>query len=146
MEKLTHSFPSDARHLADIRLFLRDACLRAWGPEAGEAIAALELALDEAVSNVILHAYEGQPDRPIELTVETDPEQVSVSVYHEGKGFDPAAVPSPVFDGSRQGGFGLYLMKQTVEEVTFLAEPDGRHGVRLVKRRHPPQTRAREEA
>jgi serine/threonine-protein kinase RsbW len=140
MEPLTHSFTSDARQLANIRKFLRDACLGAWGSEAGEAIAALELALDEAVANIILHAYEGEPGRPIELLIETGPEQVSVSVFHEGKGFDPTAVPPPVFDGSRQGGFGLYLMKQTVEEVTFLAGPDDRHGVRLVKRRHPPQT------
>jgi serine/threonine-protein kinase RsbW len=142
MERLTHSFGSDARHLAAVRAFLRDACRRAWDGGAEEAIAALELAVDEAVANVILHAYQGEPNRPIEMVIEADPEQVCVSVYHEGKGFDPDAVPPPSFNGSRQGGFGLYLMRQTVEEVTFLGDQDGRHGVRLVKKRQPPQETA----
>ena len=98
------------------------------------------------MANVILHAYQGEPDRPIEVVIEAGPEQVCVSVYHEGKDFDPASVRPPVFDGSREGGFGLYLMKQTVKEVTFFSEADGRCGVRLVKKRRslptPPQEKA----
>lgn len=144
MERLTRSFASDVHQLAEVRAFLRDACRRAWGDDEDEAVAALELAVDEAVANVILHAYQSEPGRPIEVVIEADAEQVRVSIYHEGRGFDPEAVPPPVFNGSRQGGFGLYLMRQTVEEVTFLAEADGRRGVRLIKRRHSDRNPPRE--
>ena len=146
MEQLKRSFASDARRLADVRAFLRDVCLRAWPSGEEEAVAALELALDEAVANVILHAYQNEPGRPIEVVIEAGPEQVCVSVYHEGKDFDPASVRPPVFDGSREGGFGLYLMKQAVEEVTFFSEADGRRGVRLVKKRRALPTLPQEEA
>jgi anti-sigma B factor antagonist len=69
--------------------------------------------------------------------VEADAEQASVALYHQGLDFDPDAVAPPAFDGSRTGGFGLYLIKILVDEVYYFRDPDGRCGVRLVKRRTP---------
>src|SRR5439155_287072 len=111
MERATQTFASDVQQLAGIRTFVRSTCERAWG--AGhEEIARLELALAEAAANVMLHAYEGEAGRPIEVLVEAGPEEVRVWLYHEGRDFDPAAVATPVFDGSRESGFGGYLIKQ----------------------------------
>ena len=137
MERASQNFLSDVRRLPAIRAFLRNTCCRAWGPGAEEEVAALELALDEAVANVILHAYQREPGRPIEIVVDVGLEQVCVQVFHEGRAFDPAQAAAPVFDGSRESGFGLYLMKQAVEEVTFFTDDGGRRGVRLVKKRRP---------
>jgi serine/threonine-protein kinase RsbW len=136
MTRATRVFPSDLRQLAAMRAFVRDACRRAWGHGADETgIAQLELALDEAAANVILHAYQGEAGRPIELAVDAGADQVCVSLSHEGRDFDPGAVAAPAFDGSRESGFGLYLIQQSVDEVTFLHDGQGRHGIRLVKRR-----------
>src|SRR5262249_56121784 len=96
MERATQTFASDVQQLAGIRTFVRSACERAWG--AGhEEIAHLELALAEAAANVMLHAYEGEPGRPIEVLVEAGPEEVRARVYPEGRGFCPGAVGPPGF-------------------------------------------------
>ncbi|MBI1914422.1 MAG: anti-sigma factor antagonist [Planctomycetes bacterium] len=138
MERATQTFASDVQQLVGIRTFVRSACERAWG--AGhEEIAHLELALAEAAANVMLHAYEGEAGRPIEVLVEAGPEEVRVWLYHEGRDFDPAAVAPPVFDGSRESGFGMYLIKQAVEEAAFFSDDNGRRVVRLVKKRRPAQ-------
>ena len=136
MERVTQVFSSDLDELPAMRAFVRQACHRAWGSETDEKqIALLELALDEAAANVIRHGYEGRKGRPIELTVETSSEQVRVSLSHEGRDFDPASVPPPCFNGTREGGFGLYLIKQVVDKVQYFHDGRGRCGVRLVKRR-----------
>jgi serine/threonine-protein kinase RsbW len=136
MGPTTRTFSSDLTQLAAMRTFVRDTCRRAWDADAdAAAIAALELALDEAAANIILHAYGSEAGRPIELTVDVAADQVGVSLCHEGRHFDPAAAAPPVFDGSREGGFGLYLMRQSVDDVTFFCDAAGRHGIRLLKRR-----------
>jgi anti-sigma B factor antagonist len=138
MERATQTFASDVQKLTEIRTFVRSACERAWGT-GHEEIARLELALAEAAANVMLHAYEGKVGRPIEVLVEASPEEVRVWLYHEGKDFDPAAVPPPTFDGSRESGFGMYLIKEAVEEAAFFSDDNGRRVVRLVKKRRPAQ-------
>src|SRR5437762_8370224 len=111
MERAARTFSSDLRQLAEMRAFVRDICRRSWGiPPEHEALAQLDLAISEAAANIIRHGYRGEADRPIEIIVDADENRVSIGLYHEGIEFDPASVPPPVFDGSREGGFGLYLM------------------------------------
>jgi anti-sigma regulatory factor (Ser/Thr protein kinase) len=129
-------FSSDRCQLADMRAFVREVCQRAWGADADTSpIAQLELALAEAAGNVMLHAYGGVPDRPIELVAEANDQQIAVAIYHWGQEFDPSQAAPPVFDGSKESGFGLYLMEQCVDEVTYLRDEQGRNGIRLVKKR-----------
>jgi anti-sigma regulatory factor (Ser/Thr protein kinase) len=135
MERVSKEFASDLAQLGAMRAFVREECVSAWGPEGEEALARLELALGEAAANIVLHAYRGQGGRPIEVSVEACPEQVCVWLFHEGEGFDPQAAPPPVFDGSHESGFGLYLIRQCVDEVEYCRDERGRHGVRLLKKR-----------
>jgi anti-sigma B factor antagonist len=119
-----------------MRAFVRAACRQVWPePADKEAIDRLELALAEAATNIILHGYQGQKDQPLELIVEADAEQTGVTLLHSGRTFDPQSAPPPVFDGSREGGFGLYLIRQSVEQVQYFGDEQGRNGVRLVKKR-----------
>src|SRR5262245_28740411 len=120
MVTLRREYSSDLRQLAAMRALVRDACRRAWGAASDdEAVGLLELALDEAATNVILHAYQGQEGRPIELVVEADADRACVALYHHGRDFDPCAAPPPDFSGARESGFGLYLMQQSVDEVRY---------------------------
>jgi serine/threonine-protein kinase RsbW len=129
-------FESDLRQLSAMRAFVREGCRCAWGERASdETLIRLELAVDEAATNIIRHAYGGESGRPIELVIEADEDQVRVSLYHLGRDFDPRAVQPPVFDGSREGGFGLYLIEQAVDEVCYFHDDQGRCGIRLVKKR-----------
>jgi len=138
MEHVTQEFSSDPRQLAAVRALVRDACRRAWAVPDEEGLAQLELAVGEAAANIMLHAYAGNPDRPLELVVAAAAEQVSVALFHQGEPFDPRRLVPPTFDGSRENGFGMYLIRQAVDECTFFQDERGHHGVRLTKRWHGP--------
>jgi serine/threonine-protein kinase RsbW len=128
-------YTSDLSQLAPMRAFVRDACQQAWaGEPAGDAIHELELALGEATVNIILHAYEKQPGKPIEVVVEPDEDSVSVWLNHRGRSFDPTNVPPPNFDGSKESGFGVYLIRQLVDEVRYYQDENGQCVVRLFKK------------
>lgn len=136
MARVTHAFPSDLRQLTALRAVVRSVAGQAWdGPADAEGIAQLELAVDEAAANVILHAYEGKQGLPVEAVIDAEPASIAVCLYHEGRPFDPAAVRPPTFDGSRESGYGLYLIRQAVDEVAFFQDERGRQGMRLVKQR-----------
>src|SRR5436190_73207 len=136
MELLSRQFLSDLRQLAEIRAFVRQACERAWGPDVPEkTLDLLELAVTEAATNIGLHAYEGANDQPIEVVIDAGPDEVRISLLHCGKDFDREAVPAPVLDGQQESGYGLYLMKQAVDELYFLRDERGRYETRLVKKR-----------
>jgi serine/threonine-protein kinase RsbW len=130
-----HKFESDLGQLTAIRHAVRALCRQAWGSDTADAVDELELAVTEAATNVIRHAYEGQPGLPIEMVLEGDAHQVGVTLLHRGQGFDRRAIPPPSFDGSREGGFGLYLIEQSVDEVDYFRDERGWWGIRLVKQR-----------
>jgi anti-sigma regulatory factor (Ser/Thr protein kinase) len=134
-------FTSDMCQLAPMRALVRDACQRAWGADTSkEAVSLLELATGEATTNVILHAYEKQGGLPIELVVEVDDESASIWIYHCGRDFDPCMVPAPTFDGTRESGYGLYLIQQAVDEVQYFHDERGRCTIHLFKhRQHQPE-------
>jgi anti-sigma regulatory factor (Ser/Thr protein kinase) len=136
MEQDTREFSSELRQLAAVRALVRDVCRRAWGESIDEDwLAQLELAVDEAAANVVLHAYQGKAGLPVEVVVAADADRVSVTLFHQGEPFDPNAVAPPAFDGSRESGFGLYLIRQAVDDLVFFDDERGRHGIRLVKKR-----------
>jgi anti-sigma regulatory factor (Ser/Thr protein kinase) len=136
MERATRAFSSDLAQLAEIRAFVRGVCARAWGaPPGDEALCELDLAVSEAASNIIRHAYRGQTGQPIELVVDAGADSARISMYHRGQDFDPTKAAPPVFDGTREGGFGLYLITQSVDEVVYARDGSGRCETRLVKNR-----------
>lgn len=136
MARFSRQFTSDLEQLPAVRREVRTACLREWGAGADDdALTQLELALQEAATNIILHAYGSETGRPISLEVTVDPDVCRLTLFHQGRDFDPAAVSAPSFDGSRFGGFGQYLMGQCTDEVRYIHDEAGRHGVQLVKRR-----------
>jgi anti-sigma regulatory factor (Ser/Thr protein kinase) len=136
MVPMRREFTSDLAQLAEMRAFVRDACQKAWGLDSSkETISLLELAVAEAITNVILHAYERQGGLPIEIAVEVDDEGATVWIYHSGLNFDPWLVPPPTFDGTQESGFGLYLIQQAVDEVHYFHDETGRCGLRLFKKR-----------
>ena len=91
----------------------------------------LVLAVNEAASNVMRHAYEGRDDRPVHVAGETDSKKVTVTIRHQGRPFTPPL--KPPFRGPAEGGMGLHIIRQCVDEVVHGVEPDGECCVRLVK-------------
>jgi anti-sigma regulatory factor (Ser/Thr protein kinase) len=136
MEQASRGFTSDLEQLAEIRSFVRDQCGKIWPADsAADPLAKLELAVSEAATNIMLHAYARQPGRPIEVTVEGDDGQITISMYHQGCPFDPEAVSPPSFDGSRHSGFGVYLIRESVDNVAYTQDAGGKCGIQMTKRR-----------
>src|SRR5579883_2231041 len=69
----------------------------------------------------------------IQLEGEAFPGHVSIQLHHGGDSFDPSAVPPPAFDGSRESGFGTYIISRSVDEVRYYRDDLGRSCVALIK-------------
>jgi serine/threonine-protein kinase RsbW len=83
----------------------------------------IELAVDEACSNIIDHAYDGTSGL-IQLEVTVEPHQLlKIVLVDQGQPFDPQVVPEfqPCLslDDVRVGGLGLHLMRQAMDDVCF---------------------------
>jgi sigma-B regulation protein RsbU (phosphoserine phosphatase) len=127
---------SELRYLSQAREFVRTFCRTLPGsPLDEDRVAELELAVNEAASNVMKHAYHGRTDQQIHLEAEAFPDHVAVRLHHLGDPFDPSAVPPPSFDGSRESGFGVYLITRSVDDVRYFRDERGRNCIALVKLR-----------
>jgi serine/threonine-protein kinase RsbW len=101
------------------------------------------LAVDEACSNVIEHAYGGEGHGDIECTCRVNNDGLTVIIRDYGCPFDPSLVPEPDAypsledDTCTGGGLGLYFMRQLMDEVHFEFAPDTGNVVTMVKRKEP---------
>jgi sigma-B regulation protein RsbU (phosphoserine phosphatase) len=126
--------PSDLNELGHVRAFVRDFCRAIPGGVLDEDdVMALELAANEAASNIIKHAYHGRTDQWIQLEADAFPDRLSIRLHHLGDSFDPRSVPPPALDGSRESGFGLYLIAKCVDDVRHCRDERGRNCIDLVK-------------
>jgi sigma-B regulation protein RsbU (phosphoserine phosphatase) len=136
MAQAHYDVTSRVLELAPMRAFVRDFC---EGLPVGvlddEGIGQLALAVTEAATNIMRHAYQGRTDQPIQMVADAFPNRVVVRLWHRGASFDPRRVPPPALDGSRDGGFGLYIMNHMVDEVLYQQDEQGEKCTCLVKRR-----------
>jgi len=127
---------SAATELARLRAFVHTFCqelpVRLLDEEG---VSQLELAVTEAASNIMRHAYHGRTDQRIQVTADAFADHVCLQLWHHGTAFDPATVQAPVFDGSRDGGFGVYIIAHCVDEVRYVRDERGENGICLVKKR-----------
>jgi serine/threonine-protein kinase RsbW len=83
---------------------------------------AIELALTEALANAVMHGAKADPSKIVECDVGCDESRGMLIVVRDpGKGFDPAAIPSPIQGESiySDHGRGIYLINQLMDEVKF---------------------------
>jgi anti-sigma regulatory factor (Ser/Thr protein kinase) len=83
------------------------------------------------------HAYHGRADQWIHLEAEAFPSHVSIRLHHFGDPFDPSKAPPPPLDGSRDSGFGAYIITRSMDEVRYYRDDRGRNCVALIKFRKP---------
>jgi len=106
-----------------------------------------QMAVDEACTNIIEHAYGGENIGTIQVTCIVEPGLCKIIVVDEGKQFDPTSVPEPKLDAKlediRPGGIGLHLMRQFMDEVRFEFE-EGRNTLTMIKRGEVAPNSARE--
>jgi anti-sigma regulatory factor (Ser/Thr protein kinase) len=100
-----------------------------------EAVGEIELALTEAVANVIEHAYREEAGHRIELWAELDDPTVRICVRDWGEYFDPASYRGRDLDDPGEGGYGVFLMSQLMDDVTREPQEGGGTLLTLIKTR-----------
>jgi len=97
----------------------------------------LRLAVDEAVTNVVLHGY-GNAGGDVELHMRADGDDAVISILDRAGRFDPHDVKPPRLDTPLHdrpaGGMGIFLIRQMTDLAEFLPRPGGGNEIRLVKR------------
>jgi sigma-B regulation protein RsbU (phosphoserine phosphatase) len=127
-------FQSDLTQLRRAREFVRAFCRNLPCRSLDQDSAgALELAVNEAASNIMRHAYHGRTDQWIHLEGEAFPGRMLMRLCHFGDAFDPSKVRAPALDGSRESGFGVYLIAQNTDAVRYYRDERGRNCIELVK-------------
>ena len=126
---------SRTENLAEIREFINSAAVDAGFSK--EAIDNIILAVDEACTNIIKHAYKYLPDGKIILNLKTDKKTFTIDIIDYGKSFEPGLIPNPdlqkYFDEKRVGGLGMYLMKSLMDDVKYTSVPGKFNQVSLSK-------------
>lgn len=130
------TFPAKFEYLDEIRDFVGGKA-RASGFSERD-IYSIQLAADEAASNVIEHAYEGISDASFELTCDFKNDCLVITVIDHGKSFDPSKVALPDIKADlsdrKIGGLGIFLMRKLMDEVRYEIIASG-NLLTLVKRK-----------
>ena len=131
------SVSSDMKNLAVIADFVA-AVAQKLGLDDDETFA-LQMAVDEACSNVMEHAYRGRADGKLSLRVEAEDDEVVITLHDQGEPFDPHSVPRPDLSAPLQerhnGGLGLYLMEKLMDSVGWEFDPERGNTLTMRKRR-----------
>jgi serine/threonine-protein kinase RsbW len=94
-----------------------------------ELLADLKLALTEAASNSVRHAYGDKDAGVVDISYQLFSDRLVIEVRDEGEGFDPAEAEGNAAELS-EGGLGIAIIRAIADEVEFGAQPGGR-GSRL---------------
>jgi anti-sigma regulatory factor (Ser/Thr protein kinase) len=139
----SRKFPAQFESLDHIREFVGSAA-QDCGLDS-KAVYQVQLAVDEASSNIIEHAYGGPNEQlQLECSCQLRPDELEVTLSDCGRPFNPDAVAAPDLDAELQerpdSGLGLFFMHQLMDEVDFTFVPLSGNGqscnlVRMVKRK-----------
>ena len=104
-----------------------------------KAVYAVQLAVDEACSNIIEHAYGGEGMGDIKCTCEAVNDKFLVILQDKGRPFIPQSVPEPDLNAPleevKPRGAGLFLMHKLMDEVQFKSTEKSGNVLTMVKNR-----------
>jgi serine/threonine-protein kinase RsbW len=100
----------------------------------------VQLAVDEACTNVIKYAYSGQIGI-IKLTCELLDDSLVITIKDKGKPFDPLSIPTPDLEADLEerkiGGLGMFFMKKMMDDVSYEFSPEEGNKLTMRKRLIP---------
>lgn len=128
--------PAELERLADVRAAVRDVARACAAPVT--CMDDLVQAVDEAVTNVIVHGYRGEPG-PIDLTAELVGDDIVVTIEDRAPSFDPTTLPLPDLTipphRRRPGGMGVHLIRLAMDSVDHRPRPGGGNILTLTRSR-----------
>lgn len=138
MPRSTHTLtlPASTQSLEAVRRFVSERAADAHLSD--REVEQITLAVDEACTNVVKHAYRGQPGQTFNVSVIVEPERFTIRIRDTGTAFEPREYHTPdliqAVQQRRRGGLGVHLMRRLMDQVEY--HSTGKvNEVRLVKYR-----------
>ena len=123
--------PSHPRYLPIVRATV-DGLVGTYGLSSEECVG-VTLAIDEALANVIRHAYKSRYDQTIEFECLVDDQQIEFTLLDQGEAPDPARICAGPMDDVALCGRGTHLIRAVMDEVSYNQVTEGNQ-LKLVKR------------
>lgn len=138
-ERFRFGVPARLEYRDAVRSFLTHICDRlaergVLSPKDGHGVVS---AFVEAFNNAVIHAYEGHAAGPIEVAMSVDPRALQVEVRDAGRTFVPEDVPEPDLDSLPEGGLGLFIIRNFMDDVRY--ERRGLQNVLMMRKRLEPR-------
>jgi serine/threonine-protein kinase RsbW len=135
IKTLEFKIPSDINYLNHVRNFIVGVTREENLGE--EKISQIEMSLDEALANVVEHAYTFDSHQDIQVLVTLYPDRLDIVIRDHGRSFNNDLIPLPNIkehiEQRRVGGLGRYLMKTLMDEVEYRSD-NHTNELRMMKR------------
>ena len=139
MSLSTYNFPGRYSSLSEIAEIVKEKSSEAGLQE--DSIYSVECAVDEACSNIIEHAYQGEDKGEILVELEVFAEGIKIRLIDHGIQFQPEKIGSPDLKAPlskrKPSGLGLFMMRKCMDEVSFDFSP-GTNTLTMIKYRDTP--------
>jgi anti-sigma regulatory factor (Ser/Thr protein kinase) len=121
--RVTFEMFSQARCLPVVRATVAElAATVGWSESEARCIT---MAVDEALANVIRHAYHGRADAPIELHCLASDDQMEIRIRDTGDAPDRSRICAREVDCDRIGGLGTHIIRDVMDAVSYESDNDG---------------------
>ena len=133
----TIQFAAKFEHLDEIREYVGEIARDSGFSD--KDVYNIQLATDEAASNIIEHAYEHIPDGVLELSCGVRDDRITIVLVDHGESFDPSEIPLPDLKADlserKIGGLGIFLMRKLMDEVHYEVKPNKGNILTMSKRK-----------
>lgn len=123
---LIKKMPARMENLPELISFI-NICAKEKGFDAG-SLSRIQLAAEEALVNVIMHAYAGSEGEVEICCLRSDPLSLTFEIRDNGPFFDPLTLPQPDLKAGvadrRVGGMGVFLVRKMTDQVLYRREND----------------------
>jgi serine/threonine-protein kinase RsbW len=113
-----------------------------YAQQAGLAekdVYAVQLAVDEASTNIIEHGYGQECPSRIDITCDIQEDGLKIVIYDDAEPFNPETVPEPEInvplEEIKPRGLGIYLIRQMMDDVQYQSSPDKGNTLTMIKHR-----------
>lgn len=125
------TIPAKAEYITLGRLAL--TAIARVRPLSDETLSDLKLALTEACTNSVRHAYREGRGGQVEIVYRIEPDRLIVEVTDDGEGFEPSNLSGQGNGGLNEGGLGIAIIRAVADEVEIGARQSGGSRLRFVK-------------
>jgi serine/threonine-protein kinase RsbW len=135
----TKRFTCSLNNLEKISDYVID-CANSAGLNDSE-VYAVQLAVDEAATNIIEHGYGIECPSRIDITCDILKDGLKVVIFDDAEPFDPSTIPEPEINVSldeiKPRGLGIFIMRKMMDEVDYETSPDKGNTLTMIKLHKP---------